>query len=249
MMSEKPKALIVLSGGQDSVTCLANAIYEGAEVVEALFFDYRQQHCFAEFQCAKKAAEHFKVPLHCMDLTQPFAGVTSNLTEKDGDVSVAHSLNPDLPASFVPGRNLMFLTIACMRAYCHKVPEVITGVCETDFSGYPDCRKATIEMLELSINAGFGTATNNKEDPLCWDVHPGYVEIITPLMYIDKADTFKMAEDAGALDFVLENTHTGYTGSRGHRYEWGYGPPEGVELDPASAIRAKGWEEFKERYR
>ncbi len=271
------KAVIVLSGGQDSVTCLAQAVYLGKEIVGAVFFNYGQQHAEAEYNAAWEAINQF-LPDQNPDnfLLELFLGdiiediTQSNLIKPGGDVNTQHEQNSDLPASFVPGRNLLFLQLATMLAYKLGATEVITGVCQTDYSGYPDCRRETIESFEIAFNLGVDTArvetiTVAVEDPepdkILTDKMPmeqtyarlvetdRYIKIITPLMDIDKADTFKLADDIEALDWILENTHTGYTGSRAHRYEWGWGPPEGAVLDPASALRAKGWYEFKERYR
>lgn len=229
------KSIVVLSGGQDSVTCLYKAL-ETTEVVACVFFNYGQQHMKAELACAEWHCKKNSIPLDIIDadeLNLLVKGSTA-LTEDQGDVNNISTFDSRLPASFVPGRNLYFLTMAYIKAAVMDVQFIWTGVCETDYSGYPDCRNETIENLNLALNLG----TNKK------------IEIRTPLMFVDKAATFKMASDLGVLHLVIEHTHTGYTGNTEHRYEWGYGPlvSSREELDPASQLRVKGWEEFRAQY-
>lgn len=228
----KPKSIIVLSGGQDSCTCAFRALEE-TEVVGVINFDYGQQHLHQERLAAEKWAYDFgDIPVHLVDLENVFKVVSkSALIEPGADVNQSHSIAPALPASFVPGRNLIFLTAAAALAYKVGATEVWTGVCQTDYSGYPDCRERTMRALEQSIRLGMDFKD---------------LSIIHPLMDLSKAETFYLAYKMGCLDWILEWTHTGYTGSRAHRYEWGWGPPNGELLDPASSIRAKGWEEFKQ---
>lgn len=248
--TSKTKAVVVLSGGQDSTTCLAQAIHEGKEIAHCIFFDYGQQHMGAEAATSQMAARHFGVPWLRQYLAEIEELSISALTSKGGDVSVQHPQNPDLPASFVPGRNLIFLTAASMLAYQLGATEVITGVCETDYSGYPDCRRYTIDTLEAVINLGFGIEYDQHRGGAVEDQSKETIHLITPLMYLDKADTFKLALDISpeTLSFIINRTHTGYTGSRDFKWEWGYGPRASQPLDPASAIRQKGWKEFLERY-
>jgi len=240
--TEKRKVVVVLSGGQDSTTCLALA-QQHEEVVGAIHFQYGQQHQAEEFAAVGKIAEHFNVPnIKVVDLSALTAVAQSALTLTAGsDVNRPHHLNQDLPASFVPGRNLIMLTLAAVYAQSLGATGLYTGVCETDYSGYPDCRQSTIELLESTINYGLGLEDDE-------EISADAINIVTPLMDIDKADTFKMANDLGVLDFIIENTHTGYTGDRSKRYEWGYGPENEEDLDPASKIRAQGWETYVERY-
>lgn len=230
-MSET-KSIVVLSGGQDSATCFFKALKE-TEVVGAIFYRYGQQHELPEFQCVYGLTERYSVPLQLVDV--PELGILSQsaLLQEDGDVNQPHSWNPLLPASFVPGRNLLFLTLAAIYAMKEGATQIWTGVCQTDYSGYPDCRQSTIVALENALRLGLDFRG---------------LEIVTPLMYLTKAETFKMAAELKCLAWIINETHTGYTGDRSHLYEWGWGPPEGTELDPASALRAKGWNEFKSNY-
>lgn len=220
------RAVVLFSGGQDSTTCLYWAKRQGADVL-ALAFDYGQRHA-VELEQARKIAEIADVPLDVLDLR----GLLGNsaLTDLDREVDGAHPNDGTLPATFVPGRNLLFLSLAASYAYNRKVFDLVAGVCQTDFSGYPDCRRVFIESMETTLSLAMA---------------PHDFRIHTPLMYLDKADTFKLAEDLGALEVVLEYSHTDYFGDRSERHEWGYG-----RLDnDASRLRARGWEEFKRRYR
>ena len=133
-----------------------------------------------------------------------------------------------LPTSFVPGRNLLFLTFAAALAYRRGIKHIVTGVCETDYSGYPDCRDDTIKAMQLALNLGMEAR---------FVLH-------TPLMWIDKAETWRMAERLGGtplVDLVRDGTHTCYTGDRSHRHEWGYG----CGACPACELRANGYRAFR----
>lgn len=209
-------ALIVLSGGQDSATCLALAKWQGFDPLYTISFDYGQRHRI-ELECAEKLAKragaiHKVVPINTFEHI-----AVSRLLEKESDISEAHPIDGDLPASFVPGRNLIFLTFAAAYAYGLGIRKIFTGVCETDFSGYPDCRKQTIDALELAINLGLGLDQ--------------YIKIETPLMHITKAETIKKMQTYRCLDWY-EDTHTCYNGQR---------PPCGK--CPACKLREKGFEE------
>ncbi len=218
--------VVLFSGGQDSTTCLYWAKREFSDV-RAIAFDYGQRHAI-ELKQAQKIADGADVPLQVLDL-KGLLSTCSALTNPQMATSGQHPNDPKLPATFVPARNALFLTAACGIAYTSKVVDLVTGVCQTDFSGYPDCRRVFIDSMEVSLSLGLGAD----------------IRIHTPLMYLDKADTFKLAEDLGVLDVVLEESHTDYHGDRSTRHEWGYG-----NLDnEASLLRAKGWEEFKRRYR
>ena len=225
------RALVLFSGGQDSTTCLFWALAPaplggGFAHVEALAIDYGQRH-EVELAQARAIAEAAGVPLHTASLRGVLGG--SALVGTDGDVSGAHALAPDLPASFVPGRNALFLAAAASRAFLSETRDLVTGVCQTDYSGYPDCRlgfvRAQEEALALALDA-----------PL---------RIHTPLMHLTKAETWKLAADLGTvrgmdvLETVREMSHTDYNGDRTERHAWGYG-----RLDnPASVLRAKGYAE------
>lgn len=213
--------LVLFSGGQDSTTCLYWA-KQHFEQVEAIGFAYGQKHN-VELQQAQYIAELADVPFTIFDISGTLHG--SALTEHDKDVSAAHESNPDLPASFVPGRNALFLTLAASHAYNRGIQDLVGGMCQTDYSGYPDCRRvfidATQTALSLAMNIDF--------------------RIHTPLMYLTKAETWKLANDLGVLDIVRDHSHTDYNGDRTTYNDWGYG-----KLDnPASILRAKGYEEAK----
>ena len=223
-----PRALVLFSAGQDSTTCLFWALSRWAHV-SALTFDYGQRHA-VEIEQARAIAEAAGVPIEVMDLRGMLGG--SALTD-GGDVNAAHDLAPDLPASFVPGRNALFLTLAASRAFLSETRDLVTGVCETDYSGYPDCRLGFIQAQEAALALAL-------DAPL---------RIHTPLMHLTKAETWKMARDLGTvrgldvLETVREMSHTDYHGDRSERHDWGYG-----KLDnPASVLRARGWEEAREK--
>lgn len=223
-MSNDKKAVVVLSGGQDSVTCLGLALkIFGTGNVFAIGFNYGQKHSI-ELKCAKEICDQYLVPFKMIDM--PFFGdlVTSALVS-DEDVNQEHAYKEGLPASFVPNRNALFLTIA--HAYAQEVGAVAiyTGVCQTDYSGYPDCRERFIQSLQNSLNIGYETD----------------IEILTPLMHLTKAQTFKLAENVGFLETVITQTHTCYNGSR-KKNKWGHG----CGKCPACELRKKGFEEFLE---
>lgn len=215
-------ALVVLSGGQDSVTCLgqALAIYEK---VHAISFNYDQRHA-VELKSAGLLCSKYNVPQKVVHL--PFLPdlVTSALTGQ-GEVGLPHAYKPGLPSSFVPCRNALFLTLAHAHAQEIKANVIFTGVCQTDYSGYPDCRNDFINALQTALNIGYET-----------DIH-----FITPMMWLTKAETFALAERFNFLEEVLHNSHTCYKGNHDKWNEWGYGCGE----CPACELRKKGWEEFQ----
>ncbi|UPT53000.1 queuosine biosynthesis protein [Hafnia phage yong3] len=216
-------AVVVLSGGQDSVTCLGWAL-EHYKSVHAIGFSYGQRHG-VELEQANKICERYNVPFAVFDLPALRQIGNSSLISTDGVVgSEAHPQHENLPASFVPNRNALFLTTA--HAYAQKVgaQHVITGVCETDFSGYPDCRQAFIEILEAALNVGYETE----------------IRFITPLMWLTKAQTFELADQVGFLTTVIEDSHTCYNGDREHLHDWGYGCGE----CPACKLREAGYEDW-----
>lgn len=217
---KKDKCLVLLSGGQDSTTCLYWAKDRFADV-HAIGFDYGQSHAI-EIEKAKEIAEEANVPFKIYNLKGLFS--SSSLTE-GGDHNEVSKIGDNLPASFVAGRNLVFLSIA--GSYCadHGIQDIVTGVCQTDYSGYPDCRRSTIDALQLALTLG---------------VSIGDIRIHTPLMYLTKAETWKLAKELGVLKIILEKTMTDYNGSEVVN-EWGLG-----ELNnPASILRAKGYLEAK----
>lgn len=224
MKDKTTKALVVLSGGQDSVTCLGLSMALYSEV-HAISFAYKQRHAI-ELDCARAICEKYKIPQRVVDLGFTLSLlVTSALTGK-GEVGQAHAHKPGLPSSFVPGRNALFLTLA--HAYAQEIGAdvIYTGVCETDYSGYPDCRFDFVQAMQLALNTGYQTK----------------IEIRTPLMYMTKAQTFALAKEVGILGDVLEHSHTCYNGNHHTRYDWGYGCGE----CPACKLRAEGWVRYQE---
>lgn len=232
-MNSQPdrSALVLLSGGQDSTTCLFWALHPnlGAfDRVEALGFRYGQKHA-VELEQAEQIANRAGVSFHLVDLTGLLSG--SALTEHEKDVSGRHERAPELPASFVPGRNALFLTAAASYAYTRGLRDLVGGMCQTDYSGYPDCRRVFVDAQQTALSLALDTD----------------VRIHTPLMYLTKAETWKLARDLGVLggvdvlEVVRAMTHTDYNGDRSTWNEWGYG-----RLDnPASVLRARGYEEAK----
>lgn len=220
-MSNTDTAVVVLSGGQDSVTCLGLALSKH-EKVFCIGFSYGQKHSVELTQAAKVCADRaIEFDLFSIPSLQELGD--SALTT-DGDVNGQHHRSSHLPASFVPNRNAMFLTIA--HAYAQKVGAntVYTGVCQTDYSGYPDCRQIFIWRLQDALNIGYETK----------------ITIETPLMHLTKAETFALADEVGFLGVVIEDSHTCYNGDRTTRHEWGYG----CGLCPACKLRDKGYSEF-----
>ena len=209
------QALVVWSGGQDSTTCLYWALDKfGPSAVEAITFDYGQRHR-VELGCAARVAEFAGVPLTVMPI-DTFAALGGNaLTDQNIGVQKDADIETDLPNTFVPGRNIVFLTFAAAYAWQRNIEHLVTGVAQTDYSGYPDCREETIEALQLTIRLGM--ASN--------------VVIHTPLMSLSKKETVLLARDLGALE-AMALTHTCYEGRR---------PPCGE--CPACVLRAKGFNE------
>lgn len=222
-------AVVVLSGGQDSTTVLGHVLKAGFEV-HAISFLYGQRHKI-ELECAAALCARHNIPHKIVDLSFFGEMVTSATTGK-GDVQefgVPHPRMASVPSSFVPNRNALFLTLA--HAYAQEVDAdtVWTGVCETDYSGYPDCRNLFIKALEAALNTGY--LTN--------------IKIMTPLMYITKAETFKMASDDGFLSEVIGGSHTCYEGDHETFHDWGFGCGE----CPSCKLRADGWAAFKDMVR
>lgn len=226
------KALVLFSGGQDSTVCLGWALQRFAHV-ETIGFDYGQRHA-VELTCRGVIRERLTQPGAMgegrlgPDHLVPLAalGAISD-TAMTREVAIATGEN-GLPTTFVPGRNLIFLTFAAALAYRRGTRHIVLGVCETDYSGYPDCRDDTIKAMQVAINLG----TDSR-----FVLH-------TPLMWRDKAETFALAEQlggAGFLDLVVEETHTCYLGERSRRHDWGYG----CGTCPACELRAAGWAKWR----
>ncbi|EJL6858410.1 7-cyano-7-deazaguanine synthase QueC [Vibrio cholerae] len=206
------KAVVVFSGGQDSTTCLVQALKEFDEV-HAITFDYGQRHKL-EIEVAQQLAKQLGVTAHkVMDVSLLNELAISSLTRDD--IPVSHELQANgLPNSFVPGRNILFLTLAGIYAYQIGATTVITGVCETDFSGYPDCRDEFVQAMNQALAKGIDL-------PLM---------IRTPLMWLNKAETWALADQLGALDLVRHQTLTCYNGLIG----------DGCGECPACGLRQAG---------
>jgi 7-cyano-7-deazaguanine synthase len=225
-------ALVLFSGGQDSTVCLAWALAR-FDRVETVGFDYRQRH-HVELECRVRVVEAFRrqFPVwlpklgedHLIDL-----GVLGQISDtaltRDREIAFESS---GLPSTFVPGRNLVFLTFAGAIAYRRGIERLVGGMCETDFSGYPDCRRATMDAMANALSLGL--------DRL--------LPIDTPLMSLNKAATWRLAEELGGaalVDLIVEETHTCYLGERGRLHDWGYG----CGACPACELRARGWAQYK----
>lgn len=213
--------LVLLSGGQDSTTCLFWA-KQNFERVIAVGFDYGQKHV-VELQKAKKIADIAGVEFRVVPLKGILSG--SSLTDHTVDHNTRHESNPDLPASFTAGRNALFLTIAGTIAYNEGIFDLVTGTCQTDFSGYPDCRRRFIDAQGVALGLALDTD----------------VRIHTPLMYLTKAQTWKLAKDLGCIDVVIEHSLTDYNGAT-VKNEWGFGTLD----NPATVLRAEGYYQAKQ---
>jgi len=232
-------ALVLFSGGQDSTTCLAQALSK-YQRVETIAFDYRQRHRVeldARLTVLSEIREKFPQWAgklgddHLLDLA-----VLGEVSETSLTRDTAFKMEQSgLPNTFVPGRNLLFLTLAAAVAYRRDLQVMVTGVCETDFSGYPDCRDDTIKAMQLALSLGMDKR----------------FLIETPLMWIDKAATWALAHELGEksetpnggkalVNLIIEHTHTCYLGDREHRHAWGYG----CGACPACELRARGYERF-----
>jgi 7-cyano-7-deazaguanine synthase len=234
-------ALVLFSGGQDSTTCLAQALSK-YQRVETIAFDYRQRHS-VELQARLKVLSEIRTQFppwagrlgddHLLDLA-----VLGQVSETSLTRDTAFKMEASgLPNTFVPGRNLLFLTLAAALAYRRDLQVIVTGVCETDFSGYPDCRDDTMKAMQLALSLGMDRR----------------FFIDTPLMWIDKAATWQMAHDIGErsgfaqggdalVDLIIEHTHTCYLGDRVHRHAWGWG----CGGCPACELRAQGYRRWIE---
>ena len=225
-------ALVLFSGGQDSATCLVWAL-DRFETVETVGFDYGQRHR-VELECR----EDFRArvveinpawagrlgPDHMLDLSV-LGQVSETALTRDAEIALRAD---GLPNTFVPGRNLLFFTLAAALASRRELHHLVGGMCETDYSGYPDCRDDTLKSLQVTLNLGMGSRSV---------VH-------TPLMWLDKAQTWGLAEALGGqglVDLIRTGTHTCYRGEHDDLHDWGYGCGD----CPACELRMKGWQEHR----
>ena len=224
-------ALVLFSGGQDSTTCLADALSRYRRV-ETVGFDYGQRHHVEMRQrlmvrrVLQARFPEWRARLgedHVIDLNV-LGQISETALTRDSAIALADS---GLPNTFVPGRNLVFLAFAGALAYRRGLQVIVAGVCETDYSGYPDCRDDTMKAMQLALSLGMDRR----------------LVIETPLMWIDKAETWQLAHQLGGqalVDLIVEHTHTCYLGDRSHRQDWGYG----CGACPACDLRAKGFTRF-----
>lgn len=210
----KEKALVVFSGGQDSTTCLFWAIERFAQV-EVVTFDYGQRHLL-EIECAKEIAKEHGINHHVLDMSLLNQLASNALTREE--IKVEEGESGGLPSTFVPGRNLLFLSFAGVLASQIGAKHIVTGVCETDFSGYPDCRDIFIKSLNVTLNLSMDQS---------FVIH-------TPLMWINKAQTWELADQLGVFEFVKERTLTCYNGIIS----------DGCGECPACKLRKKGLEDY-----
>jgi 7-cyano-7-deazaguanine synthase len=225
------KAIVLFSGGQDSTTCLAWAL-EQYEQVETIGFDYGQNHRI-ELECrpavlARIRSDFPKWAARLGDDHLLEIGVLGKISDTALTQNAEIVLQNDgLPNTFVPGRNLLFLTLAAAIAYRRGCTVLVGGMCETDYSGYPDCRDNTIKAMQVALSLGIA--------------RPLVIE--TPLMWIDKAETWQLAADLGGdrlVKAIQEETHTCYRGHRKTLHAWGYG----CGTCPACDLRRKGYEQY-----
>ncbi len=224
-------ALLLFSGGQDSAVCLAWALSR-YDLVETVGFDYGQRHA-VEMQCRLRVRDGMAAAFpawaarfgtdHVIDLSV-LGGISDTALTRDAEIAMTAN---GLPNTFVPGRNLLFFTLAAALAYRRGIRDLVGGMCQTDYSGYPDCRADTLSALNQAIN--LGTAE--------------HFRILTPLMWRTKAETWAMTQALGCdalVSLIVEETHTCYDGDRTHRHAWGYG----CGVCPACDLRAKGYAEW-----
>src|SRR5581483_10211014 len=230
-MPESATALVLFSGGQDSTVCLAWAL-DRFPRVETIGFDYSQRHSVeldmrpeirAKILAIKPEWKSRLGQDHIVRL-DALAAISDTALTREVEIEIGEN---GLPTTFVPGRNLIFLAFAGALAYRRGVSHLVAGMCETDYSGYPDCRNETVQAMARALRLGM-----DKE-----------VLIETPLMRIDKAGTFELAQKIGGdalIRLVVEDTHSCYLGDRSHRHDWGYGCGE----CPACQLRAQGWKKW-----
>lgn len=226
------RALVLFSGGQDSTTCLAWALSR-YEQVETIGFAYGQRHEI-ELIARRRVLQDLRARFpewatrlgedRVLDLAE-FGAIGDTALTREAKIEMTAA---GLPSTFVPGRNLVFFTYAAAVGYRRRIPLLVGGMCETDYSGYPDCRNETLQTLARALSLG-----------LDWTV-----TIETPLMWIDKAGTWALAEELGGdrlVELIVEETHTCYLGVRGQRHAWGYG----CGTCPACELRRKGWDQWQ----
>ena len=225
------KALVLFSGGQDSTTCLAWALNH-YDTVETIGFRYGQRHA-VELDVRPKILEKMRRfaidwpgelgPDHICDLSL-ISDISETAMTADMEIRMMEN---GLPNTFVPGRNLMFLTVAAMLAYRRGLNVLVGGMCEPDFSGYPDCRDDAIQALQVALNIGMDTRLN----------------LVTPLMWKNKKETWQLAFDLGGqslVDLIVQDTHTCYMGTHDQLHEWGYG----CGKCPACMLRKRGFTQY-----
>ena len=227
-------ALVLFSGGQDSATCLAWALDRYAHV-ETVGFAYGQRHA-VELDCRSPLRDGMAAisdwgarlgPDHIVDLGQGLAAIGQTAMTADVEIRLGAD---GLPNTFVPGRNLVFLTYAAALAYRRGLRRIVTGVCETDYSGYPDCRDDTIKAMQLAINLGMDRR----------------FVLETPLMWIDKAATWDLSQRLGGdilVELIVAKSHSCYRGTRETLHPWG----AGCGACPACDLRATGWKRWKDQ--
>jgi 7-cyano-7-deazaguanine synthase len=229
-------ALVLFSGGQDSTVCVAWALERFARV-ETVGFDYGQRHRIEldmrprlrQRLMALKPEWQARLGEDHIVKLDALAAMSDSALTRETAIEMADN---GLPTTFVPGRNLIFFCFAGALAYRRGARHIVAGMCETDYSGYPDCRNDTIKAMQLALGLGMDTD----------------IAIDTPLMWIDKAGTFAMAEEIGGqdlLELVVEDTHSCYLGDRTQRHDWGYG----CGACPACDLRAAGYKKFIEQKR
>ena len=231
-MTSSSRALVLFSGGQDSTTCLAWALSRYAHV-ETIGFDYGQRHAIelrvrpTLLQQIVTLAPHWQLRLgqdHLVDLSL-LGKLSDTALTREVDIALRED---GLPNTFVPGRNLMFMMVAATVAYRRGLDVLVGGMCETDFSGYPDCRDDSMKALQVALNLGMATR----------------LKLVTPLMWLDKAATWTLAQELGGpplVALIRAETHTCYLGERGTLHDWGYG----CGTCPACALRARGHAEYQ----
>ncbi len=230
-MNSDQRALVLFSGGQDSTTCLAWALKHYSKV-ETIGFDYGQRHAI-ELQMRPALLQQMRSLMpnaatklgedHMIDLSV-IAKIADTALTSEAEITMQAN---GLPNTFVPGRNLLFLTVAATVAYRRGIEVLVGGMCETDFSGYPDCRNDTIQALNTAVNLGMAST----------------LKIDTPLMWLDKAATWQLAQDLGGdllVELIRTDTHTCYLGQRNELHQWGYG----CGHCPACDLRARGYQQF-----
>lgn len=223
MRKKDQKAVVIFSGGQDSTTCLGWAMRRYRETV-AISFAYGQNHR-VELAQAAKICSVLKIEHHVIE-ADFFGSLVDSALTHNGDVNKQHDRIAHLPASYVPNRNQFFITLS--HAFAQKIGAdvLVTGVCQTDYSGYPDCRAVFIKAIEKATNLGSDAD----------------IKILTPLMHLTKGEIFKLAEKEGVLELVVNDSHTCYNGVRDKVHEWGAGCGE----CPACVLRMKGFEDYKQ---